>query len=78
MLKIKKDKMQELEKVGFKKSWDEYIFTDDNSEEVLCVKNDGYLYFELCQVPIGSAIVEDLLSKLFDLIQTGFVKKDGE
>lgn len=79
MLKIKKDKMQELEKFGFKKNnFDEYIYTEDNSIEELCVQNDGCLYFELCRVPIYGAIVEDLLFKLFDLIKNNMVEKDGK
>jgi len=79
MLKIKKDKMQELEKFGFKKNmWDEYVFTDYGSIEMLYVQNDGCLYFELYRVPIYGAIVEDLLFKLFDLIKADMVEKVGE
>lgn len=79
MLKIKEDKMQELEKFGFKKNnSDEYIYTEDNSIEELCVQNDGCLYFELYRVPIYGAIVEDLLFKLFDLIKADMVEKVDE
>lgn len=79
MLRIKEDKMQRLEKFGFKKNiFDEYIYTEDNSIEELCVMNDGSLYFELSRVPIYGAIVEDLLYKLFDLIKNDMVEKVGE
>lgn len=79
MLKIKEDKMQELEKFGFKKNnFDEYIYTEDNSIEELRVLSDGCLYFELYRVPVYGAIVEDLLFKLFDLIKNDMVEKVDE
>lgn len=79
MLKIKDNiNLEELKKFGFEKYKNEYVYIEDCSAETLCVQENRYLYFKLDHISIYGAIVEDLLSKLFDLIQVGFVEKDGE
>ena len=75
MLKIKDNvDLKELEKFGFVNNG-EWFYTDDRTREILCIQENKYIYFELEEVGLYGALVEDLLYKLFDLIQAGLVEK---
>ena len=77
MLKIKDNvDLKELEKFGFVKIEDEYIYRKGTTWEVLVViiKNK-YIYVEREQPDWFGAIIEDRLDILFDLIQAGLVEK---
>lgn len=79
MLKIKDDiALKELEKFGFELDEDlgAWTFIDGVSNEILAVQTrNKYIYFELWEVGFCGAVIEDLLFKLFDLIQAGLVEK---
>lgn len=80
MLKIKDNvELKELEKFGFKRCEKDYIYTDGESREMVCVQlRNKYIYCEIERVSIYGAIFEDLLGVLFDLISAGLVEKVGE
>ena len=76
MLKIKDNvDLKELEKYEFyENDKGEYEYVEHNCDEILRVQNNRYIYIETIHRYYG-AIVEDLLYKLFDLIQAGLVEK---
>lgn len=70
MLKIKEDKMQELEKFGFKqylKGRYNYMVKTDYIIVGIYINENREIYCD-----------NWVLDKLFDLIQAGFVEKAGE
>ena len=79
MLKIKDDvDLKELEPYEFYENDNgEWEYTDHDSDEIIRVQKNRYIYIETIQRYYG-AIVEDLLPKLFDLIQAGFVEKSND
>lgn len=78
MVKVKDNiELSELKKFGFTKNGDEYVYTEDMSLEMLCVQTNRCIYIETKAMYYG-AIVEDLLHKLFELIQAGIVEKVGK
>lgn len=76
MLKIKDNvDLKELEKFGFyKKDNGEWQYADYDSDEFIGVQENRYIYFETMPRYYG-AIVEAVLPKLFDLIQSGIIEK---
>lgn len=76
MLKIKDNvDLKELETYEFyENDKGEWEYTDYDSDEIIRVQKNRYIYIETIPRYYGS-IVEDLLSKLFDLIQAGLVEK---
>lgn len=75
MLKIKdKIDLKELEKFGFTKSANDYIF-GDKCEECLYVESDRNIgiYF-LSQYADGD-VSDEILETLFNLIQSGLIEK---
>lgn len=80
MLKIKEDKMQELEKLGFKKliyiNGEVYEFTrhryNKNIRNVIVSTTDRVLHYNIMSVH------NELDDIVFDLIKANMVEKDGE
>ena len=76
MLKIKEDKMQELEKFGFKKRYSTYKFSADgkyNNRATLsiscCKQSTREIFCEFWKIN------DETLDKIFELIQAGLVEK---
>ena len=75
MIKVKDNiELKELEKFGFTKKGDEYVYTEKMSLEILAVQKNRNIYIETKATYYG-AIVEDLFYKLFELIEEGIVEK---
>ena len=78
MVKVKDNiELKELERFGFERKGDEYVYTETMSLEMLCVQKNRNIYIET-KASFYGAIVEDLLYKLFDIIQAGIVEKVEE
>lgn len=70
MLKIKEDKMQELESFGFKpdnRKGIEYSIIDDFFGDIIKIRKDGTIYRNEFSDRI-----------YFILLEKGFIEKDGE
>lgn len=75
MIKVKDNiELKELERFGFIKKGDEYVYTEKMSLEILAVQKNRNIYIET-QAAYYGAIVEDLFYKLFELIEEGIVEK---
>lgn len=59
----------------FSEKHNEWRFTNDESSEVLIIQTNGYIAFEKNDGGIYFNIIEDLLYKLYDLIDAGLVVK---
>ena len=80
MLKIKEDKMQELEKFGFKK-WEKrggciyfyVIYNNYNSYASFEIERDGRIIFQT-----NSGLVVERLDILYELFSNNMIEKEDE
>ena len=77
MLKVKDSiDLKQLKDLGFKQAGNgEYFYETATSLECIFVQPNRHIYIETKSMYYG-AIVEDLLYKLFDLIQEGIIEKE--
>ena len=76
MLKIKESvNLKELEKFGFEKyDYGEYIFGDEQGQH-LYIESDKNVGIYVISSYMDNDLDDELLDKLFDLIQAGLVEK---